>query len=72
MIGLLSWFLMAAYVLLVAAEVNVVLRWRLWPRSLTGELEPADRLVLRRSAEAARRDRAERIAVSFDERNEPS
>ncbi len=71
-IGLLSWFLMAAYVLLVAAEVNVVLRWRLWPRSLAGELEPADRLALRRSAEATRRDRAERIAVSFDETNEPS
>ena len=71
-IGLLSWFLMAAYVLLVAAEVNVVLRWRLWPRSLAGELEPADRLALRRSAEATRRDRAERIAVSFDEKNEPS
>jgi YihY family inner membrane protein len=71
-IGLLSWFLISAHLLLVAAEVNVVLRWRLWPRSLTGELEPADRLALRRSAEATRRDRAERIAVSFDEKNEPS
>jgi hypothetical protein len=58
--------------LLVAAEVNVVLRWRLWPRSLAGELERADRLALRRSAEAARRDRAERIAVTFDERSERS
>jgi YihY family inner membrane protein len=71
-IGLLSWFLISAHLLLVAAEVNVVLRWRLWPRSLTGELEPADRLAFRRSAEATRRDRAERIAVSFDEKNEPS
>jgi membrane protein len=71
-IGLLSWFLLAAHLLLVAAEVNVVLRWRLWPRSLAGELERADRLALRRSAEAARRDRTERIDVTFDERSERS
>ena len=64
-IGLLSWFLLGAYLLLMAAEVNVVLRWRLWPRSLTGELEPADRLAMRRFALATRRDRRERIAVSF-------
>jgi membrane protein len=71
-IGLLSWFLLAAYVLLLAAESNVVLRWRLWPRSLAGELEPADRLALRRFAEATRRDRSERIAVSFEEGDERS
>jgi membrane protein len=71
-IGLLSWFLLAAHVLLLAAETNVVLRWHLWPRSLAGELEPADRLALRRFAEATRRDRSERIAVSFGEGEEPS
>jgi YihY family inner membrane protein len=71
-IGLLSWFLMAAHVVLLAVETNVVLRWRLWPRSLTGELEPADRLALQRLAEATRRDRSERIAVSFGESDEPS
>jgi hypothetical protein len=43
----------------------VVLRWRLWPRSLTGELEPADRLAFERFAAATRRDTRERIAVSF-------
>ena len=66
-IGLLSWFWLAAHLLLVAAEVNVVLRWRLWPRSLTGELEPADRRALRRFATATRGDPRERIAVSFDD-----
>lgn len=71
-IGLLSWFLLAAHVLLLAVEANVVLRWRLWPRSLTGELEPADRRALQRFAEATRRDRSERIAVSFGEGDEPS
>jgi YihY family inner membrane protein len=35
-IGLLSWFLLVAHVLLIAAEVNVVLAWQLWPRSLPG------------------------------------
>ena len=64
-IGLLSWFFIGAHLLLVAAEVNVVLRWRLWPRSLSGELEPADKRALQRFAEATRRDPRERIAVSF-------
>lgn len=67
-IGLLSWFWLSSHLLLLAAEVNVVLHWRLWPRALAGELEPADRLALRRFALAARRDPRELIAVSFDER----
>jgi YihY family inner membrane protein len=66
-IGLLSWFLLAAHLVLIAAEVNVVLARRLWPRSLAGELEPADRRVFERSAAAARRDRRARIEVSYDE-----
>ena len=44
-----------------------MLRWRLWPRALTGELAPADERALRRFAEATRRDRREQIAVSFDD-----
>ena len=66
-IGLLSWFWLGAQMLLMAAEVNVVLNWRLWPRSLSGELEPADRRALKRFAEATRRDRREKIAVAFDD-----
>jgi uncharacterized BrkB/YihY/UPF0761 family membrane protein len=66
-IGLLSWFWLGSQLLLMAAEVNVVWSWRLWPRSLTGELEPADRIALRRAVDAARADRRERIAVDFDE-----
>ena len=64
-IGLLTWFWLISHLLLIAAEVNVVLHWHLWPRALTGKLEPADRLALRRSAEATRRDPREHIAVSF-------
>jgi uncharacterized membrane protein len=42
-----------------------VLRRRLWPRSLTGALEEADRVALRKAAEAARRDARQEIRVRF-------
>ena len=71
-IGLLTWFWLVSHLLLIAAEVNVVLHWHLWPRALTGELEPADRLALRRFAEATRRDPREQIAVSFGDRDDAS
>jgi membrane protein len=64
-IGLLSWFWLMSHLVLVAAEVNVVLHRRLWPRSLTGDLEPADREALRRNAEAARQDLRQEIGVTF-------
>ena len=70
-IGLLSWFWLSAHLLLIAAEVNVVLRWHLWPRSMAGQLEPADQLALRRYAEAARHDAREQIAVSFPDAHPP-
>jgi membrane protein len=65
-IGLLSWFWLGSHLLLIAAEVNVVLHRRLWPRTLTGPLQPADRRALERSAAAARQDARQRIAVTFD------
>jgi YihY family inner membrane protein len=64
-IGLLSWFWVGAHVILVAAEVNVVRRERLWPRSLTGRLEPADRRVLEATARIARSDPRAEITVRF-------
>jgi inner membrane protein YhjD len=70
-IGLISWFFLLAHLVLFAAEVNVVLRRRLWPRSLTGPLVPADRLALRKTAEAARRDEREEIVVRFVESGDP-
>ena len=65
-IGLLSWFLLLAQLLLLSAEINVVLRRRLWPRALAGDLGEPDRRALRLVAEAARRDESEEIAVRFD------
>jgi membrane protein len=70
-IGLMSWFLVGAHLVLVAAEVNVVRRWKLWPRSLTGDLQPADRLALQRFAAATRSAPNERIAVRFGEPGDP-
>ncbi len=64
-IGLLSWFWLFSHLLLLAAEVNAVLRGRLWPRSLTGDLEAADRAALRRTAEAMRQDERQEILVRF-------
>jgi membrane protein len=65
-IGLLSWLWLAAQLTLIAAEVNVVLDQRLWPRSFFGGLQAADEHAMRRTAEAARRDRREHIAVTFE------
>jgi membrane protein len=66
-IGLLSWFWLSAHLLLLAAELNVVLRRRLWPRALAGDLLPADRSAPRRTAEAVRRDQRQEIIVRFSD-----
>ncbi|MGZ6563349.1 MAG: YihY/virulence factor BrkB family protein [Solirubrobacteraceae bacterium] len=64
-IGLLSWLLIASELILIAAELNVVLARRLWPRSLTGALLEADKQALRDSAHAAQLDPRQHIAVKF-------
>jgi hypothetical protein len=49
-----------------AAEINVVLRYRLWPRSVTQpRLTRADCLVLRRLARMEVRRPEERVGASF-------
>lgn len=55
-IGLLSWLYLLGQVFVLAAEVNVVLSERLWPRSLTGDdLTDADRHALKRYARVEER-----------------
>ncbi len=66
-IGLLAWLLIAAEITLMAAELNVVLARRLWPRSLGGELRAADERTMREAAQSERRDRRQRITVTFAE-----
>jgi YihY family inner membrane protein len=70
-VGLLAWLLLAAELVLIAAELNVVLARRLWPRSLTGDLLEADRHALRDAAEAAQLDRRQHITVSFERESPP-
>jgi membrane protein len=71
-VGMLAWLLIAAEITLMAAEVNVVLARKLWPRSLAGDLRPADRQTMRDAGEAAQRDRREHITVTFERPHAPS
>jgi YihY family inner membrane protein len=68
-IGLLVWLHLGAQMTLYAAEVNVVVERRLWPRSLLGPpVEPADQRALTDLAKVEERHPAEIVDVSFDEK----
>jgi YihY family inner membrane protein len=65
-IGLLTWLYLAAQVVLLTAEVNVVRAKRLWPRGLDPEaLTEADRRALRQVAEAQERREEQDVRVRF-------
>jgi len=66
-IALLVWLHLGAQMTIYAAELNVVLERKLYPRSLIGPPdEPADQAALTALAEAEERNEIEHIAVSFD------
>jgi YihY family inner membrane protein len=68
-IGLLSWMYLTARVTLLSAELNVVRKHRLWPRSLTGDnLTDGDRRALRRHARYEERVPQEEVEASFSGR----
>ena len=68
-IGLLALFHLQAMVTLIAAEVNVVLARRLWPRSLTGRnLTDADRRAALDEATASIDLPGASVDVRFDDR----
>jgi len=71
-ITLLSWLYLGSQLTLWAAEINVVLRYRLWPRSLMRPpLTSADKLMLVRLAKMEVRRPEQTIAASFtDEADE--
>jgi YihY family inner membrane protein len=71
-IGLLAWIYLGAQLTLLGAELNVVLRHRLWPRSLQGELTEADERALRRSAAQEHRTDGEVIDVRFEATPDPA
>jgi membrane protein len=65
-VGLLSWLYLGAQVTLIAAEINVVLAHRLWPRSIGAILGPADQRALEDALRAEQSDERMHIAVSFE------
>jgi YihY family inner membrane protein len=73
-LGLLSWMYLGAQLALYGAEINVVLKTRAWPRSLSSEnLTDADRRMLERHAEKEERIEQEEVSVRFDdERGDPT
>jgi uncharacterized BrkB/YihY/UPF0761 family membrane protein len=65
-IGLLSWLFVAAQLTLYAAEVNVVRKHHLWPRSITQPpLTEADRAMYVRLAMMEERRPEVKVTVSF-------
>jgi membrane protein len=65
-IALLVWLHLGAQVTLYAAEVNVVVTRKLWPRSLLGPpAAPADEETLRALAKVEERHEEERVDVEF-------
>ncbi|MFE5587876.1 hypothetical protein [Kitasatospora sp. NPDC056531] len=72
MIGLLAWPYLAAQITVYAAETNVVLARRLWPRSLLQPpLTDADEQVLRSVARQEERRPEQHVDVSFHDPDGP-
>jgi membrane protein len=69
-IGLLVWLYLGAQVTLLCAEVNVVKKERLWPRSLLQKppLAEADRRTMTRGAKVEERIPEETVHARFEER----
>jgi YihY family inner membrane protein len=64
-IGLLTWLYLGARIVVYAAEINVVLTRRLWPRSIMDPPEPADRKARAALAKMEERDNRETVDVAF-------
>ncbi|MER8188268.1 YihY/virulence factor BrkB family protein [Kitasatospora sp. NPDC094015] len=72
-IGLLSWLYLAAQITLYAAETNVVLHRRLWPRSLLQPpLTGPDEEVLTAVARQEERRPEQHVEVTFTDRPAPT
>jgi membrane protein len=65
-IALLLWLHLGAQITLLAAEINVVLNRRLWPRSLFSPAIPADEKTLTALAKVEERAEHEKIDVRFE------
>jgi len=71
-IVLLAWLYLGARLTLYASELNVVLRDRLYPRSLLqAPLTPADQRALQRYAQQEQRRPEQDVEVRFDAKGKP-
>jgi YihY family inner membrane protein len=71
-LGLLAWLYLGAQLTIISAEINVVKKRRLCPRSFFSDpLLDADRRALTSSAETEERVPEENVEVSFDTPREP-
>jgi YihY family inner membrane protein len=69
-IGLLAWIYLGSQITLMAAEVNVVKKRRLWPRAIVQPpLTPADREALRLYAEQEERRPEQDAEVKIEDRS---
>jgi YihY family inner membrane protein len=67
-IGLLAWMYLGAQLTMYAAELNVVLRQRLWPRSLVNPpFTEADERALQRLAKVEERHEEETVEATLQE-----
>ncbi len=72
-LGTLAWIYLGAELSLYAAEVNVVLKHRLWPRSIVQPpLTDADKRVLDRIASVGERRPEQHVESTFDLEDEPA
>ena len=65
-IGLLAWLYLGARILIYAAEINVVLERRLWPRSILAPAEPADRAAHALAARSQRTPSIDELIRAID------
>jgi membrane protein len=65
-IGLIAWLYLGARILIYAAEINVVLERRLWPRSILAPAEPADRAAHALAARSQRTPSIEELVRAID------
>ncbi|HST32592.1 MAG TPA: YihY/virulence factor BrkB family protein [Solirubrobacteraceae bacterium] len=71
-LGLLAWLYLGAQLVIFAAEINVVRKRKLWPRSFLSEpLLDADKRALTSSAETEERVQQENVEVSFGDQSAP-
>src|SRR5438067_67787 len=66
-IGLLVWIYLGAQITLYGAEINIVRKERLWPRSLAQPpMSEGDKRTYERAAQVEERRPEEQVRVSFD------